>query len=350
MTNSFLQAFASAAFPCYWLAPDGEFWANGAAEEVDHPLYNSALIHRLLTSLTDTPAEKREGLNLLGGAIRLWGLSVLPLEGGLLAVMTGSFETPVSTIGAQLREPLSNIFFSLPPLATHSEQNFEAQLEGIQRNCYTLLRLVTNLENAAIGSWKPKNLATIDLAAFLRTLVAGVAQVTQNRQVPIEPDLPDEPLPVRAHPRLLSEGILNVLRNSLQYTRDGNHIRVRLRKNESRAFLTIEDKGLGIKPKNLSRVFEPYFSADPYDDGAPRSGLGLGLTVTQEIARAHGGTVACESQFGEGTRVSLSLPLNREPAELLESEAAGYQSNRYSPVYVQLEGYCLPPALELPGL
>lgn len=350
MTYSFLESFAPAAYPCYWLAPDGEFWMNEAAQEVDNPLYDGDMVRRLLVAQAEASGIAGAADHLLGGATRLWGLSVLPLEGGLLAVMTDAAATPTAAIGARLRDPITNIMSSLSPLAAQAHSAAaESHLEDIQRNCYILLRLAVNLENAATGKREPKGLPHIDLADHLRALFASVGEVIRSREIPIDLDLPETPLPVRANARLLSEAIFNILRNSLQYTRDGNRIRVRLRTAGRRALLTIEDEGLGIQPENLGRVFEPYFSAEPYGDSPETPGLGLGLAVAQEVARAHGGTLTCESRFGEGTRVSLALPLD-EGGTLLESEARAYHTSKFSPLFVQLEGFCLPPAVESAGL
>lgn len=144
--------------------------------------------------------------------------------------------------------------------------------------------------------------------------------------------------------RLLSEALLNLIRNSLQYTRDGNELEIKLSEVGGKAVLTVEDRGLGIKPEMLTEVFEPYISADPYGDSNLRPGVGLGLGVVRQAVLGHGGTVNIESRFGEGTRVILALPLEENAANLVESEPADYLLNRYSPVYVQLCGYCRLPS------
>ncbi len=348
MDYPFLQPFARAPYPCYWLAADGSFWTNEVAQESDRLPFRIDTVYRMLTALAENgqgeasfPAQP-----WLGGAVQLGGLSILPLEGGLLAAATGVFEPPVFTIGSQLREPITNIFAILPLLAKRLEDADTRYLDEIQRNSYALLRLTANLECAGAVKDHALELAPIDLAAEMRSLVEGVCMVCGEQGIPIELDLPETPQPVMGEARYLSEAVLNLIRNSMQYTRDGNHIRVAVRTTGQRVVLTVEDAGLGIKPENLGRVFEPYFSADPYADGAPSPGLGLGLSVAQDIIRCHGGVLTCESAFGEGSRFTVALPRAEGNEETpLGGGAADYLLNRYSPIYIQLAGFC-----RLPGV
>ncbi len=111
--------------------------------------------------------------------------------------------------------------------------------------------------------------------------------------------------------------------------------------------LTVQDKGLGIKPEFLEHIFEPFFSMDPYGDSTLRPGLGLGLSVLRETVCGFGGTVNAESRFGEGTSIHASVPLATvdDADTILESASADYLTNRYSSVYVQMCGLCRLPSL-----
>ena len=90
-------------------------------------------------------------------------------------------------------------------------------------------------------------------------------------------------------------------------------------------------------------IFESFFSADPYGDTPERPGAGLGLAVARDLAMALGGTISAESCAGEYTRIHLSLPLAETGGDVFVSDAADYLLNRYSPVYVQLAGFCRMP-------
>lgn len=217
-------------------------------------------------------------------------------------------------------------------------------IEAIQTNCYQLLRLASNLENALYIEGRRFEVEVVDVAALVSSLCTSVQAVCRDTGVPIRWQVPQFPVPVRGSRRLLGEALLNLIRNSLQYTRDGNEIDIKLTEAGGRAVLTVEDRGLGIKPGMVTEVFEPYFSADPYGDSDLRPGVGLGLSVVRQAVLAHGGTVNIESRFGEGTQVILALPQETGLADLAESEPADYLLNRYSSIYVQMCGYCRLPS------
>jgi signal transduction histidine kinase len=71
--------------------------------------------------------------------------------------------------------------------------------------------------------------------------------------------------------------------------------------------LTVADTGIGIAPEHVSRVFHPFFRADPART-RDAGGAGLGLAITDAIVRRLGGTARCSSELGRGTRIDIELP------------------------------------------
>lgn len=340
------RPFETAAYPCLMLTRDGGLYMNQAARSAAPPISDSAAMGYLLRNA----ARKMENapsattLPLLTDALKMRQLTLMPVEDGLLAVAQYEGQAPAHAFSAQLREPITNIFAMLPLISNQIESGDVRNVEMVQANCYHLLRLTSNLENALYIEGKHFNVEVLDLAAMVDSLCTSVQSVCRDLGVPIRWQVPQLPVPVRGSRRLLSEALLNLIRNSLQYTRDGNELEIKLSEVGGKAVLTVEDRGLGIKPEMLTEVFEPYISADPYGDSNLRPGVGLGLGVVRQAVLGHGGTVNIESRFGEGTRVILALPLEENAANLVESEPADYLLNRYSPVYVQLCGYCRLPS------
>ena len=83
---------------------------------------------------------------------------------------------------------------------------------------------------------------------------------------------------------------------------------VRLRRIDGQAVVSVIDRGLGIPPEDLPRVFERFYRSRT---GRRVEGPGLGLFITRLIAEAHGGRVWAESEVGKGTTFSLSLPVGQ---------------------------------------
>ncbi len=113
--------------------------------------------------------------------------------------------------------------------------------------------------------------------------------------------------------RHLLRALDNLIENALRYTPNGGSIGISARRGKE-VMLTVSDTGSGIDAAHLTHLFERFYRADPArsrEDG----GSGLGLSLVQWIAQAHGGTVSIASRPGQGTTVTLSLPVPSRPGE-----------------------------------
>src|ERR1019366_4725846 len=81
--------------------------------------------------------------------------------------------------------------------------------------------------------------------------------------------------------------------------------------------LRVVDHGCGIALENLARILDPYFTTKKYGDEV--RGFGLGLTICQKIIQLHGGTIAINSQLGQGATVTFDLPRSEEHTSELQS-------------------------------
>jgi two-component system sensor histidine kinase VicK len=100
----------------------------------------------------------------------------------------------------------------------------------------------------------------------------------------------------------------NLISNAIKYTGDEGRIELGARKNaQNELEIFVQDNGIGIPQKDLSRIFERFYRVDK---GRSRNmgGTGLGLSIAQEIIRAHGGDILLESEYNIGTRVTFTIP------------------------------------------
>lgn len=334
------KVFEDVPYPAYFLGGEGVFTANRAAEGKGYPR-DAQAVRRLMEAL-DRGMLQEGGP---GAAEVMCGLMVMPVQGGLLAVGCGPEQARTRAYGTQMREPLTDLFAALPLLAAHLDEDGQRYIGQLQASGYKLLRLSNNIESFGQPAPEPAGGLPADLTSLVDTLCSCVQTVCGGQQVPLAWQLPPFPLPVLANARLLSDVLLNLIRNSLQFTRDGNHIVVRLERVNDQALLAVEDRGLGIKPEALPHIFTPFFSCDPYGDTAEKPGLGLGLAVVSQAAHMLGGTVKAQSRFGEGTGIYVALPLAPPGDVVLASQPAEYLLNRFSPVYIQLCGFSRLPDL-----
>jgi len=114
----------------------------------------------------------------------------------------------------------------------------------------------------------------------------------------------EAPVDLTCSPRL-ERVLLNLLLNAVQHTPADGTVRLIAMLRGDRLELAVEDTGSGIRPEDLSRVFDPFFRADPARRGP---GAGLGLALAQRIVETMGGRISAESAAG-GARFAVSLPV-----------------------------------------
>jgi two-component system, cell cycle sensor histidine kinase DivJ len=122
-------------------------------------------------------------------------------------------------------------------------------------------------------------------------------------------DLPE----MIADRRALNQILLNLLSNAIRFTDRGGNVTVSARSEAAAIVFTVEDNGVGISDEDLARVGEPYFQARASYDRR-HGGTGLGLSIVKGLVRLHGGELNIRSRVGEGTRVTVRLPLDCERA------------------------------------
>lgn len=113
----------------------------------------------------------------------------------------------------------------------------------------------------------------------------------------------DVPL-VPGDPVEIQEMLGNLMTNACDAMSRGGHLRLKTRSMQDSVVIEIADTGTGISQYNIARIFDPFFTTK-----GEGNGMGLGLFVVKNIAQKHGGSVQVESQLGEGTMFSITLPM-----------------------------------------
>jgi signal transduction histidine kinase len=119
---------------------------------------------------------------------------------------------------------------------------------------------------------------------------------------------------------------LSVLDNAVKYTPAGGQVSLGFRLANGRAVIEIADSGIGIEAKDLPHVFERFYRADQVRSRETR-GSGLGLAIAKWIVERHAGSIALQSEAGQGTRVTINIPLSEE----LETQFGNLDESREIP-------------------
>lgn len=125
---------------------------------------------------------------------------------------------------------------------------------------------------------------------------------------------------------MFKHALLNLLDNAHKYSPIDRAIELRLSSDakDNRVVIAVIDHGQGISPADLPHVFSPFFRADR-SRARGTGGVGLGLTLARRIVEAHGGLIAINSRIGEGTKVTVSLPLDSPREARCFGALDGYQ-------------------------
>jgi signal transduction histidine kinase len=165
----------------------------------------------------------------------------------------------------------------------------------------------TVTEFLAFARPKETKLRRLNLSDVLKTSLRQTETEATRRGLVISAEIAEE-IHVDGDPEKLHQMTLNLILNAIQASKEGDEIALGLVAAPQRsACLTIRDAGAGIEADDLNHVFEPFFTTRS-------SGTGLGLAIVKEIVDSHSGEISIESERGEGTTVTVTLPLHKESA------------------------------------
>ena len=211
-----------------------------------------------------------------------------------------------ASIAHEIRNPLAAMRGSIQMLrADMEDESSQTELmEIILRESDRLNRIISDFLNYA----RPRSIiqSKVDVGELLRrtfTLLRNSAEVDE-RQI-INEDVPDAPVLVDADAEQLQQVFWNLARNALQSMPGGGELRATVqRRSNNRLRIAFSDNGRGMSPQQVERLFEPFSSTT--------GGTGLGLSIVYQIIRDHGGTINVRSREGQGTRISIELPLGEQ--------------------------------------
>ncbi len=207
----------------------------------------------------------------------------------------------------EIRNPLSTMGLNLDLLVedfkgaeTARDKRVLQKLERVRRETVRLQDIVEDfLRFARVQDLRagPADLNDVvdDLRDFCEPQAVGQNVVIRTQY---DPDLPQVPLDVD----LFKQALWNLIRNAQHAMPDGGELMLQTRREGDEAVLDVTDTGVGMTGEVAARVFDAFYSTRA-------GGSGLGLPTTRKIVEAHGGSIALQSEPGQGSRFTVRLPL-----------------------------------------
>jgi len=228
-----------------------------------------------------------------------------------LAKMRSDF---VGMVSHELRTPLTAIRMSVDLLAeptlgpmTEVQQQF---VQAIREESERLLRIVNDLMDLArieSGKFEVRP-SELDVPPFFEHLLLPFRAPSQESGITLTSEIDPSLNRAFADPDRLKQVFVNLISNAMRYTPSGGTITIGVRKPEKQqsfAEFFVRDTGSGIPKEFVPKIFQR-FSIRSKD---AKAGTGLGLAIAKEIVQAHGGTIQVQSEMGQGTEFSFTIPL-----------------------------------------
>jgi len=214
-----------------------------------------------------------------------------------------------ASIAHEIRNPLAAMRGSIQMLRAevNSDSSQAELMEIILRESDRLNRIITDFLSYA----RPRSLtqARVDVGDLLHQTFALMRHSPEiSTSQSIVEELPEEPIFAEADEGQLKQVFWNLSRNALQAMPEGGTLRASLERNShNRLRIAFTDTGRGMSPDQVEHLFEPFSSTT--------GGTGLGLSIVYQIIRDHGGTINVRSRVGQGTTITVELPVSTNNSE-----------------------------------
>jgi PAS domain S-box-containing protein len=305
-----------------------------SGELLDSPLWE-AVTHRELAGFLFQKLLGKEKVTdrefTLGGSQpRLLSLSLLPLvragsvQGSLLHVedvtekrgrearlrraeSLASLTTLAAGVAHEIKNPLGSMGIHLQLIRKKTDGRLRVDPRTIANHLQVLGEEVDRLNRIVVDflfAVKPMDtrLEDGDINAVITEMLAFVRPEMDQAGVRVEAELAEDLPLLRIDARFIRQALLNLIKNAVAAMPEGGVLAVGTSRVDGEVLVRVSDTGTGIPEDIMEKIFEPYFTTKPF-------GTGLGLTIVFKIVKEHFGDISVSSKVGQGTTVTLALPV-----------------------------------------
>ncbi|MBU4178967.1 MAG: HAMP domain-containing histidine kinase, partial [Actinobacteria bacterium] len=227
-------------------------------------------------------------------------------------------KTFISNVSHDLRTPLAAIdqYVNIMMEGLAGELTYEQKqyLSVIKRSSFRLGNIIENLidaNNVLSGHFKLK-MQVLTIEEIFSVVMDRLQSQADDKGITLQVQVPDDLPRVYGDKARIAQVIANVAGNSIKFTEQGM-VQIRagfMPRDEGRLIVSVEDTGIGIPKEDLGKIFELFYRVEN-DNVYVEEGAGLGLAISREIARTHGGTLWAESLEGMGSAFHIALPVHK---------------------------------------
>ncbi|MBO0910748.1 MAG: HAMP domain-containing histidine kinase [Acidobacteria bacterium] len=237
----------------------------------------------------------------------------------MLARLESSFSQQREFLGNaahELKTPVAVLKSTLQSLEQkpRSSEQYRAGLQAALDDLARLEQLLNwMLRLARAEQWARggpgRELETVDVARTCEEAVDRMRPLADSKRITLELEK-NGPAPLPADPEDLHLVWVNLLENAVLHSGRGSSVRMSVSRRNGRARVVVTDQGEGIPPEDLPHIFERFYRSDRSRTRAT-GGFGLGLAIAKAIVEAYGGRIAAKSSPGQGTEITVELPVKK---------------------------------------
>jgi len=220
----------------------------------------------------------------------------------------------VANVSHELRTPLTNVKSYAETILSAGEdlpkelrENFLGVIVSEADRMTRIVKDLLTLTKFDYGKME-MNISRFAFKEAVENVHKAVALDAQNHGHTLTLECPEDLPHVNGDRERLEQVIMNIVSNAIKYTADGGKIAITAGTRGPNVFVRVSDNGIGIPEKDLPRLFERFYRVDKARS-RESGGTGLGLSIAREILSQHKGDIRIESVYGEGTDVTICLPI-----------------------------------------